>query len=117
MVVVHGIYGQLFGVGLRFPTMVAVGLFVTAVALCIALLPFLGREFMPKLEEGNFWIPATLPRSVSLETSSLYVGQMREIIRSHTEVTTGVSQLGRPDDGTAVSGFFNIKLFPPLKQL
>jgi cobalt-zinc-cadmium resistance protein CzcA len=88
----------------------------------------LGREFMPKLEEGNFWIRATLPMSISLEQSSKYVGRMRAVIlgcqdvehcdmqhRARPEVTTVVSQLGRPDDGTDVSGFYNIELFAPLR--
>ena len=88
----------------------------------------LGREFMPKLEEGNFWIRATLPMSISLEQSAKYVGRMRAIIlgcpdaehcddahRTHPEIVTVVSQLGRPDDGTDVSGFYNIELFAPLK--
>ena len=39
------------------------------------------REFMPKLEEGNFWIRATLPTSISLEQSAKYVGRMRAILR------------------------------------
>jgi heavy metal efflux system protein len=70
---------------------------------------------MPKLEEGNFWIRATLPMSISLEQSSKYVARMRGILRQHEELTTVVSQLGRPDDGTDVSGFYNIELFAPLK--
>ena len=70
---------------------------------------------MPKLEEGNFWIRATLPMSISLERSAQYVGRMREIVRGRPEVETVVSQLGRPDDGTDASGFYNIEFFAPLK--
>jgi cobalt-zinc-cadmium resistance protein CzcA len=85
---------------------------------------------MPKLEEGNFWIRATLPMSISLDQSAKYVGQMRSILRGcpsdatvactdanrkHPEILNVVSQLGRPDDGTDVSGFYNIELFAPLK--
>ncbi len=81
----------------------------------ILLLPALGSEFMPKLEEGNLWIRATLPLSVSLEQSAKYVSRMREIIRQHPEVVTVVSQLGRPDDGTDVAGFYNLEFFVPLK--
>ena len=117
MRLLHRIYDPLFDVGIRFPRTTTLALFGTPVALCIALLPLLGREFMPKLEEGNFWIRATLPTSVSLETSSRFVGRMREIIGTHPEVTTVVSQLGRPDDGTDVSGFYNIELFAPLTPL
>ena len=87
----------------------------TLVLSCAALFPWLGGEFMPQLEEGNLWVRASLPVSISLEQSAKYVGVMREIMRHHPEVDTVVSQLGRPDDGTDVSGFFNIELFAPLK--
>jgi cobalt-zinc-cadmium resistance protein CzcA len=86
------------------------------VVLFFALFPFVGREFMPKLEEGNFWIRATLPLSVSLPQSTRYVRRMREILREQPEVETVVSQVGRPDDGTDVSGPNNIELFVPLKS-
>jgi heavy metal efflux system protein len=75
----------------------------------------LGLEFLPKLEEGNMWIRATMPTSVSLEDSNSYVNRMRTIMRSYPEVTTVVSQHGRPDDGTDATGFFNAEFFVPLK--
>ena len=52
---------------------------------------------------------------ISLDSSAKYVGRMREIIKSHEEITSVISQLGRPDDGTDVSGFHNLELFAPLK--
>ncbi len=70
---------------------------------------------MPRLEEGNFWIRATMPTSVSLEASNGYVNQMRRVIGSFPEVQTVVSQHGRPDDGTDATGFFNAEFFVPLK--
>src|ERR1700722_4569287 len=75
----------------------------------------LGLEFLPKLEEGNMWIRATMPTSVSLEDSNTYVNRMRTILRSYPEVVTVVSQHGRPDDGTDATGFFNAEFFVPLK--
>jgi cobalt-zinc-cadmium resistance protein CzcA len=75
----------------------------------------LGLEFLPKLEEGNFWIRATLPLSISLEEGNAYVNRMRGIIRSFPEVETAISQQGRPDDGTDATGFFNAEFFVPLK--
>jgi cobalt-zinc-cadmium resistance protein CzcA len=75
----------------------------------------LGLEFLPKLEEGNLWIRATMPTSVSLEESNAYVNEMRKIIQSYPEVDLAVSQHGRPDDGTDTSGFFNAEFFVPLK--
>ena len=93
------------------------------------LFPLLGGEFMPKLEEGNFWIRATLPMSISLDQSREVRRQdardparlpddpnaVRRRDRDHPEVVTVVSQLGRPDDGTDVAGFYNIEFFAPLK--
>ncbi|HTY92732.1 MAG TPA: CusA/CzcA family heavy metal efflux RND transporter [Steroidobacteraceae bacterium] len=75
----------------------------------------LGLEFMPRLEEGNFWIRATMPASISLEAGNGYVNRMRRIIGSFPEVQTVVSQHGRPDDGTDATGFFNAEFFVPLK--
>ncbi|HWU04094.1 MAG TPA: CusA/CzcA family heavy metal efflux RND transporter, partial [Novosphingobium sp.] len=75
----------------------------------------LGLEFLPKLEEGNFWIRATLPRSVSLEEAQGYTNRMRRILMKYPEVRTVVSQLGRPDDGTDTTGFFNAEFYVPLK--
>jgi cobalt-zinc-cadmium resistance protein CzcA len=75
----------------------------------------LGLEFLPKLEEGNMWIRATFPTSISLEEANGYVNHMRQIIGSYPEVQTIVSQHGRPDDGTDATGFFNAEFFVPLK--
>jgi cobalt-zinc-cadmium resistance protein CzcA len=75
----------------------------------------LGLEFLPKLEEGNMWIRATFPTSISLEEANGYVNEMRNIIGGYPEVQTVVSQHGRPDDGTDATGFFNAEFFVPLK--
>ncbi|MGA2775978.1 MAG: CusA/CzcA family heavy metal efflux RND transporter [Steroidobacteraceae bacterium] len=75
----------------------------------------LGLEFLPKLEEGNLWVRATFPQSVSLEDSDTYVDRMRRVMKSYPEVETVVSQHGRPDDGTDATGFFNAEFFVPLK--
>ena len=75
----------------------------------------LGLEFLPHLEEGNLWIRATLPRSISLEKAQPYVDRMRQIIKGFPEVVTVISQLGRPDDGTDATGFFNAEFNVPLK--
>jgi heavy metal efflux system protein len=75
----------------------------------------LGLEFLPHLEEGNLWIRATLPPTISLEEAEPYVDRMRHIIAGFPEVVTVVSQLGRPDDGTDTTGFFNAEFNVPLK--
>src|SRR3984885_13625045 len=86
----------------------------------IAVLAFfavrsLGLEFLPSLEEGNLWVRATFPQSVSLEDSDTYVNRMRVLMSKYPEVESVVSQHGRPDDGTDATGFFNAEFFVPLK--
>jgi cobalt-zinc-cadmium resistance protein CzcA len=75
----------------------------------------LGLEFLPKLEEGNLWIRATMPSTISLDEGNGYVNRIREALRSFPEVESVVSQHGRPDDGTDATGFFNAEFFAPLK--
>ncbi|TGD93869.1 efflux RND transporter permease subunit [Methylobacterium nonmethylotrophicum] len=75
----------------------------------------LGLEFLPKLEEGNLWIRATMPATISLEEGNLYVNRIRRVIAEVPEVERVVSQHGRPDDGTDAAGFFNGEFFAPLK--
>ena len=114
MRLLHRFYDPMFRWALRVPKK-AVLLAMIPIAVCVALYPLLGGEFMPKLEEGNFWIRATFPMSISLSESSAQVGKMRGILKSHSAVLSVVSQLGRPDDGTDVAGFNNVELFAPLK--
>jgi heavy metal efflux system protein len=85
-------------------------------AIALLAVRSLGLEFLPHLEEGNLWIRATMPPSISLERGNGYVNHMREIIRSFPEVESVVSQHGRPDDGTDATGFFNAEFFAPLKR-
>ncbi|MBV5295784.1 MAG: efflux RND transporter permease subunit [Curvibacter lanceolatus] len=96
-----------------------------ALAVCIGGVVFLlavgvlasrlGSEFLPALEEGNLWIRASMPPTISLEAGTAKANRMREIIKSYPEVITVVSQHGRPDDGSDASGFNNVELFAPLK--
>jgi cobalt-zinc-cadmium resistance protein CzcA len=81
------------------------------------LLPHLGGEFMPPLEEGYLWIRAILPRTVSLESAARMAPRLREVIGSVPEVSKVISHLGRPDDGTDVTGFFNLEIGAPLKPM
>jgi cobalt-zinc-cadmium resistance protein CzcA len=77
--------------------------------------PRLGSEFLPHLEEGNFWIRASMPITLSLQDGEGQARKMREILMRHPEVLTVVSQHGRPDDGSDASPFSNVELFAPLK--
>jgi cobalt-zinc-cadmium resistance protein CzcA len=75
----------------------------------------LGSEFLPALEEGNYWIRASLPPSMTLDSGTEATRRMREILLSHPEVITVTSQHGRPDNGSDPSPFSNVELFAPLK--
>jgi cobalt-zinc-cadmium resistance protein CzcA len=94
-------------------TTIFAGLGVGALAVLAA--STIGLEFLPKLEEGNMWIRATMPTSISLETGNDYANRMRKLIASFPEAETVISQHGRPDDGTDSTGFFNAEFFVPLK--
>jgi cobalt-zinc-cadmium resistance protein CzcA len=83
--------------------------------LAVIAMRSLGLEFLPKLEEGNLWVRATFPQSISLEDSDAYVNKMRLAMAAYPEVESVVSQHGRPDDGTDATGFFNAEFFVPLK--
>ncbi len=76
-----------------------------------------GLEFLPKLEEGNIWMRAALPPSVSLDEGNAYVNRMRGLVKGFPEVETVISQHGRPDDGTDPDGFSNGEFFVPLKPM
>ncbi len=93
--------------------MLAVGLGVLLAAGVAA--STVGLEFLPKLEEGNIWMRAALPPSVSLDEGNGYVNRMRKLVKSFPEVETVISQHGRPDDGTDPDGFSNAEFFVPLK--
>ena len=81
------------------------------------LIPHLGAIFMPPLEEGYLWIRAIVPRTVSREYAASIAPKLREVIGTVPEVDRVISQLGRPDDGTDVTGFFNLEIGAPLKPM
>jgi cobalt-zinc-cadmium resistance protein CzcA len=81
------------------------------------LIPHLGAIFMPPLEEGYLWIRAIVPRTVSREYAASLAPKLREVIGTVPEVDRVISQLGRPDDGTDVTGFFNLEFGAPLKPM
>src|SRR6201996_1040296 len=96
----------------RRVVLVAAGVLIVMTVIAVRML---GLEFLPKLEEGNLWIRATLPPTISLQEGNSYVNEMRKLIASLPEVESVVSQHGRPDDGTDAAGFFNAEFFAPLK--
>jgi cobalt-zinc-cadmium resistance protein CzcA len=84
------------------------------VGTVVFLVPQLGREFMPELEEGNLWIRGTFPVNVSLDAVADQVKTAQEIMSGYPEVELIVVQMGRPDDGTDPNGYNNIEFFLPL---
>ena len=81
----------------------------------LLLIPRVGAEFMPHLDEGALWVRATMPYTISFEESKKIAPEVRSILRSFPEVTTVASEHGRPDDGTDPTGFFNVEFFVDLK--
>ena len=94
--------GTLFGSGVIF-------------AATLLLVPFIGGEFMPHLDDGALWVRATKPYTASFDTSSKFSPQVRNILMKYPMVTDVGSELGRPDDGTDPAGFFNDEFYVGLK--
>jgi cobalt-zinc-cadmium resistance protein CzcA len=92
-----------------------VGLSAAAFAASLLLVPFIGAEFMPHLDEGAIWVRATMPYTISFEESSKLSPQIRAILRSFPEVTDVASEHGRDDGGTDPTGFFNDEFYVGLR--
>jgi cobalt-zinc-cadmium resistance protein CzcA len=88
---------------------------VVIFAASLLLVPYIGGEFMPHLDEGALWVRATLPYTISFEEASKFAPQIRQILSSYPQVTVVGSELGRPDDGTDPTGFFNCEFYVGLK--
>jgi cobalt-zinc-cadmium resistance protein CzcA len=84
-------------------------------AASLLLVPFIGGEFMPHLDEGALWVRATMPYTISFEEASKIAPQIRAILMSYPQVTVVGSELGRPDDGTDPTGFFNCEFYVGLQ--
>jgi heavy metal efflux system protein len=81
----------------------------------LLLIPFVGAEFMPQLDEGALWVRATMPYTISFDESAKITPRIRDVLRTFPEVTRVASELGRPDDGTDSTGFFNVEFYVGLK--
>ncbi len=111
---ISAFYHAVFERILRWPK-ITLAIIVGFALFVFSLYPKLGGEFLPKLEEGNIWAHAIMPSTMSLDQGAKIVNQIRRVFMSFPEVTTVVSQLGRPDDGTETTGFFNCELYVDLK--
>jgi len=83
--------------------------------LTLLLVPFIGGEFMPHLDEGALWVRATMPYTISFDEAAKFAPEIRDILMSYPMVTQVGSELGRPDDGTDPTGFFNCEFYVGLK--
>src|SRR5512146_2779995 len=84
-------------------------------AASLSLIPFIGGEFMPHLDEGALWVRATMPYTISFDEASKFAPQVRKLLMSYPQVTVVGSELGRPDDGTDPTGFFNCEFYVGLR--
>jgi len=111
---IRRVYTRLLRGALGRPLMTIV-LAILALIGTLSTLPFIGGEFMPKLEEGNLWVRAMMPNTISFSYASQLADQMRLVFKKYPEVIDVVSQLGRPDDGTDPTSYFNCEFFVNLK--
>lgn len=81
----------------------------------LLLIPAIGAEFMPHLDEGALWVRATMPYTISFDESARLTPKIRAVLAAFPEVTTVTSEHGRPDDGTDATGFFNAEFYVGLK--
>ncbi|MFB3779629.1 MAG: efflux RND transporter permease subunit [Bryobacteraceae bacterium] len=109
---------DLYGVALRWclrhraATLAAC---LAAFAASLLLIPSIGSEFMPHLDEGALWVRATAPSTISFDEAARLAPQIRGILMAFPQVTTVANELGRPDDGTDPTGFFNNEFYVGLK--
>src|SRR5215510_6257580 len=90
---------------------------IVALAVSLSLVPRLGSEFLPELNEGTLWVNIMLPPSLSVSEASRLCARVRSLLRQFPEVTSVISKAGRPEDGTDpkminMAEFF-VDLWPP----
>ena len=107
---IKSFYGGMLGWCLRHAktTMLLATLVFGATLL---LVPAIGGEFMPHLDEGAIWVRATMPYTISFEEASAFAPKIRTLLKEFPQVTIVASELGRPDDGTDPTGFFNCEFY------
>jgi cobalt-zinc-cadmium resistance protein CzcA len=91
------------------------GLAVVAATFGLVGSGLIGSEFLPHLDEGAIWARGTLAPSTGPSEGTRIMNQARLTFAKFPEVTQVVSQVGRPDDGTDATGFFNTEYFIDLK--
>ena len=94
---------------------ITVTLSLVIFGLTLLLIPLIGGEFLPHLDEGAVWVRATMPYTISFEEAAKFAPQVRNLLIEYPMVTVTGSELGRPDDGTDPTGFFNCEFYVGLK--
>jgi len=92
-----------------------ISLTVLIFAATLLLVPYIGGEFLPHLDEGALWVRATMPYTIAFEDAAKFAPEIRTILNQYPMVTVVGSELGRPDDGTDPTGFFNCEFYIGLK--
>jgi len=111
---VRDLYGRFLGVCLRNRVLTVLAC-MAVFGASLLLIPGIGAEFMPHLDEGALWVRATMPYTISFDEASKLSPQIRNVLLSFPQVTTVANELGRPDDGTDPTGFFNNEFYVGLK--
>ena len=111
---IKSVYTKGLDVCLAFPWVTTLASTIL-LAGSLLLIPRIGAEFMPQLDEGALWVRATMPYTISYDESAKITPQIRQVLKSFPEVTTVASELARPDDGTDSTGFFNVEFYVGLK--
>jgi heavy metal efflux system protein len=111
---VRRVYGKLLGGCLRYPALTLIGAALIFGA-SLLLIPQIGVEFLPHLDEGALWVRATMPYTISFEEAGKFAPKIRDILKTYPQVTVVGSELGRPDDGTDPTGFFNCEFYVGLR--
>jgi heavy metal efflux system protein len=108
------LYGRALGLAIRWRWVTA-GVAVAALAGTVLVARTIGSEFLPHLDEGAIWARGTLATSMGPSEGIRVMNAARIAFAKFPEVTTVVSQIGRPDDGTDYTGFFNTEYFIDLR--
>ena len=96
------------------PLVVGAALVAIVLAMMLTFSGVIGSEFLPHLDEGAIWVRGTLAQSVGPTESARVAEQARQVLASFPEVPQVVNQIGRPDDGTDTTGFFDMEFFVDL---
>ncbi len=111
---IRALYGRILNRCLSH-RIIALSVCLSIFGASLLLIPWIGAEFMPHLDEGALWVRATTPYTISFDEATKLSPQIRAILMGFPQVTTVANELGRPDDGTDPTGFFNNEFYVGLK--